>query len=75
MDAGGAQLVVFTARQEALGVALVDDEDNFGGDLRAQEGGFLHAGHTGVFPIGEVLGGFDGFDRCGALAEAAVALV
>lgn len=75
MDARGAQLIILTAGEEALGIALVDDKDDFGCHLSTQERCLLHTRDAGILPLGEVLGRLDCLDACGRLAEAAVALV
>lgn len=75
VDARGAQLIILTAGEEALGIALVDDKDDFGRHLSTQERCLLHTRDTGILPLGEVLRRLHCLDACGRLAEAAVALV
>lgn len=54
-------IVVVWPRHVALTLTLIDDKDDFGGDLSSQECRFIEAN---VFPLGEVLRWLDGFDRC-----------
>lgn len=64
MHAHGAEFIVFCARHESLAQTLINNENDFGRDLRAQKPCFFRAG---ILPLGEVLGHLGALDAGGGL--------
>lgn len=65
MHAHGAEFIVLCARHESLAQTLINDENDFGRDLRAQKPCLFRAG---ILPLGEILGHLGALDAGGRLS-------